>query len=77
MYHQHIGVPIEINPGPYIANLTLWYFDDRFLDSAYKSKFYIVRKSNNTFRLIDDIITTLNSDGYLEEYFKLIYPESL
>ena len=68
LYRQHIGVPIGINPGPYIANLTLWYFENRFLDSAYKSKYYIVRKLNNTFRLIDDI-TTLNSDGYLEEYF--------
>ena len=45
-------------------------------NSTYKSKYYIVRKLNNTFRLIDDI-TTLNSDGYLEEYFKLIYPDSL
>ena len=76
LYRQHIGVPIGINPGPYIANLTLWYFENRFLDSTYKSKYYIVRKLNNTFRLIDDI-TTLNSDGYLEEYFKLIYPDSL
>ena len=36
----------------------------------------VIKKLNNTFRLIDDI-TTLNSDGYLEEYFKLIYPDSL
>ena len=35
-----------------------------------------MRKLNIIFMLIDDI-TTLNSDGYLEEYFKLIYPESL
>jgi hypothetical protein len=76
LYRQHIGVPIGINPGPYIANLTLWYFENRFLDSTYKRKYYIVKKLNNTFRLIDDI-TTLNSDGYLEEYFKLIYPDSL
>lgn len=76
LYRQHIGVPIGINPGPYIANLTLWYFENSFLDSTYKSRYYIVKKLNNTFRLIDDI-TTLNSDGYLEEYFKLIYPDSL
>ena len=75
LYRQHIGLPIGINPGPHIASLTLWYFENRFLDSTYKSKYYIVRKLNNTFRLIDDI-NTLNSDGYLEEYFKLIYPDS-
>ena len=35
-----------------------------------------MQKLYNTFKLIDDI-TTPNSDGYLEEYFKLIYPDSL
>ena len=47
-----------------------------FMDRTYKSKYYIVKKLSKTFRLIDDI-TTLNSDGYLEEYYKLIYPATL
>ena len=76
LYRQVIGVPIGINPGPYMANLTLWYFENKFLDSNYKCKYNIVKKLNYTFRLIDDI-TTLNSDGCLEEYFKHIYPDSL
>ena len=59
-----------------MANLTLWYFENKFLDSNYKCKYNIVKKLNYTFRLIDDI-TTLNSDGCLEEYFKHIYPDSL
>ena len=59
-----------------MAHLTLWYFKNKFLDRTYKSKYYIVKKLNKTFRLIDDI-TTLNSDGYLEEYYKLIYPATL
>ena len=46
-------MPIGINPGPYIANLTLWYFENRFLDSTYKRKYYIVKKLNNTFRSLD------------------------
>ena len=27
LYKQVIGVPIGINPGPYMANLTFWYFE--------------------------------------------------
>ena len=78
IYKQIIGVPIGINPGPYMANLTLWYFENRFLNSSstYKSKYHIVKKLSRTFRLIDDI-TTLNSDGCLAEYYRLIYPSSL
>ena len=76
IYKQIIGVPIGINPGPYMANLTLWYFENRFLNSTYKSKYHIVKKLSRTFRLIDDI-TTLNSDGCLAEYYRLIYPSSL
>ena len=63
IYKQIIGVPIGINPGPYMANFTLWYFENRFL----KSKYHIVKKLSRTFRLIDDI-TTLNSEGCLAEY---------
>ena len=76
IYKQIIGVPIGINPGPYMANLTLWYFENRFINSTYKSKYHIVKKLSRTFRLIDDI-TTLNSDGCLAEYYRLIYPSSL
>ena len=38
LYRQLIGVPIGINPGPYMANLTLWYFENQFIDSNYKCK---------------------------------------
>jgi hypothetical protein len=76
VFRQLVGVPIGIDAGPYIANLTLWYYENKFLDSTYKSKYFIVKKLNYTYRLIDDI-TSLNSDGYFEQYFKEIYPDSL
>ena len=28
LYRRHIGVPIGINPRTYIANLTLWYYEN-------------------------------------------------
>ena len=39
LYKQCIGVPIGINPGPHMANFTLWYFENKFLDRTYKSKY--------------------------------------
>ena len=76
VFKQIIGVPIGVDAGPYIANLTLWYFENKFLESTYKSKYLIAKKLCKTFRLIDDI-TSVNSDGCFETYFNLIYPESL
>ena len=35
LYKQCIGEPIGINPGPYMANLTMWYFENKFLDRTY------------------------------------------
>ena len=76
VFKQLIGVPIGIDAGPYIANLTLWYYENKFIDSTYKSKYFIVKKLNYTYRLIDDI-SSINSDGYFEQYFREIYPDSL
>lgn len=76
VFKQTIGVPIGMDAGPYIANLTLWYFENRFLESTYRSKYLIAKKLQYTFRLIDDI-TSLNSDGYFSQYFNQIYPDCL
>jgi len=76
MYRQTIGVPIGIDAGPFIANLTLWYFENKFLEGTYKTKYIVTRKLRYTFRLIDDI-TTVNSDGYFKEYVNDIYPACL
>ena len=76
VYRQTIGVPIGIDAGPFIANLTLWYFENKFLEGTYKSKYLVTRKLRHTFRLIDDI-TSLNSDGYFKEYVSQIYPACL
>jgi hypothetical protein len=76
IFRQVIGVPIGVDPGPYIANLTLWFFENSYLEKLYKTDFYSARKLNNTFRLIDDI-TSINSDGVFQEHVNAIYPKSL
>ena len=65
-----------MDPGPYIANLTLWFYEYSFISSLYKSDYRRALKLNKTFRLIDDI-STINSDGFFQELFSHIYPSSL
>ena len=76
VFRQITGVPIGVNPGPYIADLTLWYFENKYLDTLYKSDYFSARRMNDTFRLIDDI-TSVNSDGVFQNLVGNIYPESL
>ena len=69
-------IPIGVDAGPYIANLTLWYFENKFLENTFKSKYIVANKLGKTYRLIDDI-TSINPDGYFESHFNDIYPDSL
>ena len=76
MFKQLIGVPIGVDCGPLVANLTLLYYENKWLDSTYKVNYKVALKLNGTFRLIDDI-TAINSDGRFEEAYPQIYPPEL
>ncbi len=75
-FRQVIGVHIGVDPGPYIANFTLWCYEFNFISSLYKSDYRRALKLNNTFGLIDDI-STLNSDGvfrnFIVKYILLVW----
>ena len=32
VFRQIIGVPMGVDPGPYIANLTLWFYENSYLE---------------------------------------------
>ena len=72
--HQIIGVPIGVDPGPYIANLTLWYCENGYLEKIYRCDYLSARMMGKTFRLIDNI-TFINSDGVFSRDVN-IYPSS-
>ena len=73
IFRQLIGVPIGVNCGPLIANLTLFFFENKYLESLYKLDYRAAMKLGNTFRLIDDI-SAINSDGIFEKHDSQIYP---
>ena len=76
IFRQIVGVPIGVDPSPFIANLTLFYYEYKYLDRLYKIDYFSAKRLYNTFRLIDDI-TSINSDGVFQEHFISIYPDSL
>ena len=76
IFRQLIGVPMGVDPAPYIADLTLWFFENKYLDELYKLDYFSAKRLNNTFRLMDDI-TSVNSDGVFAQHVSSIYPESL
>ena len=76
IFKQIIGVPIGVDPGPYMANLTLWYYENNYMDKLCKTDYFSAHKLNYTFRLIDDI-TSINSDDTFQEHYKSIYPDNL
>ena len=76
VFHQIIGVPTGVDPGPYIANLKLWYYENGYLEKFYKRDYFIARSLGKTFRMIDDIMF-INSDGVFGQHVGDIYPSSL
>ena len=65
------------DPGPYnIANLTLWFYENKYLERLYKLYYFCAKRLNNSFRLIDDI-TSINSDGIFHSHAQNVYPSSL
>ena len=59
VFKQDIGIPIGVDPGPLLANLTLRYYEYLYISNLYKRDYYAsVCKLNLTFRLIDDAQST-------------------
>ena len=73
---QIIGVLMCVVPGPYMANLTLWFYENRYIENLYKVDYFTDKLLNQTNRLIDNN-TIVNSDGIFQSHAANIYPNSL
>ena len=78
VYRQRIGIPMGIDPAPQMANLYLYAYESKFMETLTKENYGAARKFNHTRRYIDDL-NTLNNDGQLEKYHKegRIYPREM
>ena len=72
VFRQSIGIPMDIDPAPQMANLYLYYYEAKFMEKLTKENYSAAKK------FIDDL-HTLNNDGHLEENNNMgrIYPQEL
>lgn len=61
---------------PFLANLFLFYYEQKYIRNNVKNKYGECLKLNKVFRYIDDL-TCINTDGVFEKARKEIYPECM
>ena len=76
VFIQTIGIPMGIDPAPFWANLYLYKFENRFMESLRKSDIAKSRKFHGCSRFIDDLVC-LNDGGEFENSYEEIYPNEL
>ena len=73
---QVIGIPMGSDPAPFFANLFLAHKEADWVKAQRKLGTINVRKINNSFRFIDDLLS-LNDGSTFEKHYKDIYPTEL
>ena len=76
VYRQKIGIPMGLDPAPFLANLYLSYYEIHWVDSLRRIDFARAKKYVNNYRFIDDL-SALNDGGEFERSHKSIYPKEL
>ena len=70
------GIPMGYDPAPFFANLFLAHKEADWVKAQRKLGTINVRKINNSFRFIDDLLS-LNDGSTFEKHYKDIYPTEL
>ncbi len=77
MFRQTIGIPMGTDCAPFLANLFLYAFESKWLSAKFDNKeFDILKKFNNCFRYIDDLLC-IDNDELMGEFMTEIYPPEL
>ena len=64
------------DPAPFMANLFLFYYEDKWIRKTKRKDLIKARMFCNTFRFIDDL-AAINDHGEFENVYKEIYPPEL
>ena len=76
IFKQVIGIPMGSDPAPFMANLFLYYYENKWILSMKKHNLRHARMFSNTFRYLDDLIA-INDGNLFEKYHREIYPPEL
>ena len=76
LFRQMVGIPMETNCAPLLADLFLYSYENEFLDKLIKEgKRKLARRFNLSYRYIDDLISFNNKR--FKEFISDIYPKEL
>ena len=76
IFKQIIGIPMGSDPAPFIANIFLYVYENRYMNGLKKSDLSRARNLRHVFRFIDDLIAINDNDQFLKSY-KEIYPQQM
>ena len=76
LFQQMVGIPMETNCAPLLADLFLYSSENEFLDKLIKEgERKLARKFNLSYRYVDDLISFNNKR--FKEFISDIYPKEL
>ena len=76
IFKQDIGIPMGIDPAPFWANLFLYSYESKYIQSLVSHRSPIVYKFSGNRRFIDDLCA-LNDGEEFAKHCKEIYPAEL
>ena len=59
VFRQKIGIPMGLDPAPFLANLFLAYYEIHFIDGLRKTDYGRAKKFLNTYRFIDELLSMI------------------
>ena len=76
VFRQIIGIPMGSDPAPFIANLFLYTYENRFMFNLKKDDKARAKNLRHVFRFIDDLIALNDNDEFMRSH-KDIYPPEM
>ena len=76
IFKQEIGIPMGTDPAPFMANLFLYYYENKFMKELITKDKKAARKFGYVWRYIDDL-SAVNDDKIFENNIHNIYPPEL
>jgi len=77
IYRQYIGIPMGIDPAPFMANLFLHFYENKYIVNLVNiGNIKEAGVLRNSFRYLDDLLS-IDDNKYLAEVVSSIYPAEL
>ena len=76
VFRQIIGIPMGSDPAPFIANLFLYVYENRFMTNLKKNDLARAKNLRHVFRFIDDLLALNDNEEFMRSH-KEIYPPEM